>query len=362
MIERELSNEVALVQDDGSLNFNAVGWARRPLVDTVGIGSTSNGGIASRLKWKQHRWGRNKRWEYWNIMTPTHILAVVVSSLDYAAVNEVWIFDRNTEQVWTESMTTLPSRGVQLPTRLGAGPIRVTTKGLDIEITHEPSGANASTDSAGANYAGTITIRAKINNASFEIQVDRAVNHDCLAVVVPWNEHTYQYTVKDVALPARGTLTVDGIKHELQEGESWAILDHGRGRWPYDVRWNWGAGSGVSGGRTIGIQVGGQWTRGTGSTENGVLVDGHLHKISEELTWSHGLPDDWRSPWTIVGGGFEATFTPFYDKVTRTNLGLLAGSTDQCFGTWSGDLVTANSERISFEGIEGFAEEVHNRW
>ena len=35
--------------------------------------------------------GRNKRWEYWNVMTPQHIVALTVSSLDYAAVHEVWV-------------------------------------------------------------------------------------------------------------------------------------------------------------------------------------------------------------------------------------------------------------------------------
>ena len=49
------------------------------------------------------------------------------------------------------------------------------------------------------------------------------------------------------------------------------------------MRWNWGAGSGVVDGRVIGVQVGGRWTDGTGSTENALVVDGRVHKISEEL-------------------------------------------------------------------------------
>jgi len=39
------------------------------------------------------------------------------------------------------------------------------------------------------------------------------------------------------------------------------------------------------------------------------------------------------------------------------NLGVLSSRTDQCFGVWSGEF-----DGVRFDGIEGFAEDVHNRW
>ena len=81
-----------------------------------------------------------------------------------------------------------------------------------------------------------------------------------MGVVVPWSARRFQYTVKDVARPALGSLWVDGVEHPVAAGDSWAVLDHGRGRWPYAVHWNWGAGSGLVDGRVIGVQVGGRWT------------------------------------------------------------------------------------------------------
>lgn len=328
MAERELTERVSLTMPDGSLNPDAVGWARRPLLDTSGVGG-------------RRGWGRNKRWEYWNVVTPTHVLALTVSSIDYAAVNEVWIFDRATQQARGNAVTLLPSRGVELPASLGDGPARARAKGLFIDI--EPQG-------------GGTRLHAAIPGASFDVSVDRSQAHDCLAVVVPWSRRRFQYTVKDVALPATGTVTVVGTTLAAPPGESWAVLDHGRGRWPYDVSWNWGAGSGVSGGHVIGIQVGGRWTKGTGSTENGILVDGHLHKISEELEWSYDLAD-WRRPWRVTGGGLDATFTPEYDRKAATNLGIISSRTDQCFGYWSGSFGD-----LAFDGIYGWAEDVHNRW
>ncbi|MBF0672154.1 MAG: DUF2804 domain-containing protein [Salinibacterium sp.] len=332
-MERELTEPVSLTGPDGRLNRDAVGWARTSLVDTSGIGTGK-------------AWGRNKRWEYWSVTTPTHLIALTASSIDYAAVHEVWVFDRRTLTARSKNATVIPARGVSLGPSLGDTPVRAAATGLQIEIDEVPGGTR---------------LRARIDGASFDIVAEKPTGHECLAVVVPWSDSRFQYTVKDVARPASGTLIVDGVEHPLPEGESWAVLDHGRGRWPYDVTWNWGAGSGVSNGRLIGIQVGGKWTEGTGSTENGFSLDGRMHKISTELTWDYTI-GDWLRPWRLTGGGLDVTLTPFYDKVSRTNLGIVAASTDQVFGHWAGSFTTAEGERVEFDGILGFAEHVHNRW
>lgn len=332
--ERELLAPVSLTAPDGRLNPDAIGFARSPLVDTSGV-------TGRRL------FGRTKRWEYWNVMTPTHIVALTISSIDYAAIHEVWIFERATERVCNRSVTVIPVKDVELPASLGASIAIARAKDLAITVTP-------------AADAQVWRLHAEIPGAGFDITVTRPVAHECLAVVVPWSPRLFQYTVKDVALPATGTLTVDGIAHEVPAG-SWAVLDHGRGRWPYDVRWNWGAGSGLlADGRTFGIQVGGQWTDGTGSTENGVIVDGVLHKISDSVTWDYDVRAP-LAPWRLTGGGLDATFVPFYDKRSATNLGVISARTDQCFGVWTGTVDTGD-ELVEFDGIEGFAEDVHNRW
>lgn len=332
MIERELTAAASLTLPNGRLNRDAVGWMRQPLLDTSGIGG-------------RHVWGRNKRWEYWNVITPTHILALTVSSIDYAAVHEVWIFDRATEQVRHRSISAVGGKAT-LPGSLEGGPSRARAKGLSIDIDEVDGGTR---------------LRAAIDGASFDVVADLPAGHERLGVVVPWNDRLFQYTVKDVARPASGRVAIDGTVFEVPAGESWAVLDHGRGRWPYDISWNWGAGSGVFDGRTIGIQVGARWTTGTGSTENSFYVDGTIHKISEELHWDYDLAD-WRRPWRLTGGGLDATFTPFYNKQSATNLLVVASRTDQCFGRWSGTFTDAAGTRIPFADIVGFAEDVHNRW
>lgn len=334
LYETEITSPVALTLPNGRLNPAAVGWTRTPLHDTSGI--------ARGLQ----RWGRNKRWEYWAITSPSHIISLTVSSLDYAAVHELWVLNRATGVSVGANVTGILGGSATLPPSLAGGPARAHTRKLSIDIE----------EVAGGTLLHAVTPRVRL-----EIMAARPAGHEVLGVVVPWNDRQFQYTVKDVARPASGSLWVDGTEFVIPEGESWAVLDHGRGRWPYSMHWNWGAGSGITDGHTIGIQLGSKWTDGTGATENALLVDGRLHKISEDLIWDY-TPGNWLAPWHIHGETAELTFTPFYDKVSAINLGVLGNSTHQCFGHYDGDVADSAGNRIRLAGILGWAEDVHNRW
>lgn len=64
----------------------------------------------------------------------------------------------------------------------------------------------------------------------------------------------------------------------------------------------------------------------------------------------------------MSGGGLEATLEPFHVKRSATNLGVLASRTSQAFGRWSGRFEPDGGGVVDFDGIVGFAEDVHNRW
>jgi hypothetical protein len=334
MRELEITEAVPLTAPDGCLNPAAVGWSRTPMHRTDGIGELGRG------------WGRNKRWEYWAVMTPTHIVSVTVSSLDYASVHDLWVFDRRTEEVVHTGVIRPLSSSVRLPATLSNGPAQVRTKPLRVDITEVPNGTR---------------LRARTARVSIDILAARPEDHESLAVVVPWSPTRFQYTVKDVARPASGTIRIDRTEIAVPEGSSWATLDHGRGRWPYSMHWNWAAGSGVSNGRVIGVQLGSKWTDGTGSTENALFVDGRLSKICEELTWDYDT-SNWLAPWRIYGDSAGLTFTPFYDKTSATDLKVFSSFGHQCFGEFRGWMLDESGQRVFFEGIEGWAEDVRNRW
>ena len=87
--------------------------------------------------------------------------------------------------------------------------------------------------------------------------------------------------------------------------DAWGVLDVGRGRWPHEINWNWGGGAGRAGDQVLALQF-----------------DKHSH---------------------VDGGEFGS-------------------ETHQVFGTWSGRLRTDDGLELTFDGMQGFAEEARQRW
>lgn len=322
----EITTPVDLCDRRGRLNRAAVGWTRRPL----------------------HRpnlrgWGRTKRWEYWGLVTDSHVVGLTVSSLDYAGVEAVYLLDRATGRELVRDATIPFARGVELAAQCGRGRSRVETGDLVIELVDSDDGTR---------------IRAAAPGVEVDVLAGRATGHESLGVVVPWSDRLFQYTVKDVARPLSGSISVTGTSYDAT---GWAVLDHGRGRWPYSLTWNWAAASGLVDGEVRGLQLGGRWTEGTGSTENALLVGTRLHKLHDEVGWEYDA-SDWLRPWRIRGARLDVTFTPFHERAARTNLLVVASETHQCFGHFAGWGVDDDGERVSLDGLVGWAEEARNRW
>lgn len=328
MTEREITRPVDLARGR-RLNPEAVGWSRSPVHRTRIAG-----------------WGRTKRWEYWGIVTDRFVVGLTVAGLDYLANCAVYVLDRRT--------------GVET-TRSGIRPLHRPRFGDDPGdgTLHASAGVGAGRVGIEVDDdEGRTSIRVQARGLQVSLEVERA-GHDSLAVVVPWSERRFQYTLKDLANPVTGTVTLDGTTHDL--GTGWAVLDRGRGRWRYATTWNWGAGSGVVDGSTRAIQVGGKWTDGTGSTENGILVDGRMHKLGEDLRWSYDLTDP-AGAWRVRGERLDATLTPFHLRRDITEIGVLAVKTHQAFGVWHGTGVLDDGSQVSLDGLVGWAEQSRNRW
>ncbi|MFD8597259.1 DUF2804 domain-containing protein [Kitasatospora sp. NPDC059646] len=350
--EREITGPVDLCGPDGRLNPDAVGWSRTPL-------------HRSNLR----GWGRTKRWEYWCVTTPTHLLALTVSDLDFLTLDTVYFLAWDEHGVLEDHERTaiapgLPHRRTALPegiagsggphgANLSVGPERPSRRQVRVTIGQEPDGTRL--------RARALT--ADLRRLEVDLLVARPAGHETLSVVVPWDGKRFQYTSKHTALPAAGTVRLGDRSYEFG-ADAWGVLDHGRGRWPRSLGWNWGAASGRTDGHVVGLQFGGQWTVGTGATENALCVDGRLTKIGTELDW-HYDPADPLAPWHLTTPGtdqVDLTFTPFHDRRTRTEAGLLANRTDQCFGHYRGVIRTDDGEKVAVDRLLGWAEDVRMRW
>lgn len=323
----EITEYVDLCLPHGRLNPAAVGRTRSPLHRSPLRG-----------------WGRSKRWEYWGIMTPELFVGLTISDLDYASVPAIYVVVRATGEHRTIGGLVPFARNTTIPDTL------------------PPFDAQARWGTFNELRMSSTDSRTFITGKApgFAINVTSENAGDALGVVVPWSERLFQYTLKDVARPVEGSIELDGVSYDVGEG-SWAVLDRGRGRWPYRMTWNWAAGSGIVDGRRIGLQLGGNWTDGTGSTENAVFVDGVQHYIDEELAWDYDLNDE-QSPWRIVGEHADVTLTPWHRRVERTNALVVSSTIYQALGTWRGWLLDSSGTRVSVDGLTGWAEQAQNRW
>ncbi|MFO7960478.1 MAG: DUF2804 domain-containing protein [Nitriliruptoraceae bacterium] len=374
--ERELTEPVDLCTPDGRhLNPEARGWAPR----SVHRANLAGG------------WGRTKRWDYHAVLTREVAVSLVYADIDYLGIVGVWWAHLPSGRSGGREITVPLARGIDLPDHYGTAPLVFRHHHLGVEVVEDADGTH-------------LVARWRERDGRIgrlEATIALPPGHGTVDVVIPWSDRRFQYTSKHQARPATGTLVVgddrfplggqqlggeseeddhgdrtdrtehathadrtDRGEHDARTDQAWGVLDIGRGRWPYRTRWNWGGGAGRSSdGRVVGLQLGGRWTVGTGATENGIIVDGRVHKLGDELEWEY----DWDrplEPWTVRSpdGALSVTLTPRFDRHARTEAVLLGTEVHQVFGTWAGHVPGPDGDRLQISDLVGFAEESRSRW
>lgn len=335
--ERELTAPVDLCDGRGLLNPAAVGWSRRPL---------------HRCNLRGH-FLRKKRWNYWAFTGPRYVFSATIAHLDYVGVAFVYFLDLETGRYLEQNVVTPLGRGVRLSaTPDGDG--EFVHPRLGLTMTAEGEGTRVRVDSR--RFGGS--------SLSADLLALRPAGHETLNVVIPWSDDRFQFTSKQNCLPASGHVTIGGERVEFAAGSSFGCLDFGRGVWRYRCFWNWGSCSGRVDGRTLGLNLGGGWTAGTGMTENGICLDGRITKVSEEIVWGY---DKRRlmEPWAVRtpdSSRIDVRFQPVFERVARTDLLVVRSEVHQLFGRYTGSVEAEEGQRISFDGLVGWVEQHEARW
>jgi hypothetical protein len=339
--ERELTSSVALCDERGRrLHPDARGWSRVPLHR-----ANLRGG-----------WGRTKRWDYWAILTGDVAIAVTYADVDYLGIVSVWWVELDAGTSGGRERVIPFARHVALPDVPGTIPLEHRHRHLAVLVEDVDGGTQLVVDwHERDGTPGRLTA-----------MVGLPVGHQSVNVVIPWSPRRFQYTSKHQARPASGELIVGDRHHRFgdEHGPAWGVLDVGRGRWPYRTRWNWGGGAGLAtDGRTVGIQLGGRWTDGTGATENGVVIDGTVVKLGDELRWDYDWDQPLR-PWRVrsADGALDLTLGPRFDRHASTQALVLATEVHQVFGRWTGQVPAPDGDRVEVRDLLGFAEESRSRW
>ena len=337
--EPEITEPVLLCTDDASrLNPSARGWSRHPL-HRANLGAPN---------------GRNKRWDYWAVLAGDLVVSCVYSDIDVLGLADVWWADLGSGAHGGAGILEPPG-ALALPELCGTAPLEVRREGFELSLVDVERGTQL--------HASWLDESGQ--EGRFDLFVAQPEGHESLNVVIPWSEEEFNFTSKHQARPATGTFDIGDRRWVIggEAGDAWGVLDVGRGRWPHEITWNWGGGAGRVGEHVIGLQLGAKWTEGSGFTENGLLIDGRLTKIGRELIWEYDW-DDPTAPWRVrdPGGQLDVTLSVRFDKHTQAGDEAFGSEVHQVFGTWAGTVTDDSGRTISFDELQGFAEEARQRW
>lgn len=337
LTEKEITKEINLCNSKGELLQNSIVWARHPLINCNLSG----------------RFLRKKKWNYWCVTGKDCLFSVTISNIDYAGMIFAYFLDFKTHKFIEKTVISPFGKDCSMPEAVHAS-VEFDNPKLRIKFIED-------------NGITHITAECRDFNGE-KMEADFRViypeNHETLNVVVPWDKKHFQFTSKHECLPVEGYLKVGQSTYDFEQSNTFACLDFGRGIWPYKVKWNWANASGIINGRSIGLNLGGKWTDNTGMTENALVVDGRLTKISEDMVFEYN-PQNFMEPWSIktsITDKVDLKFTPFFERIAKTNLVLIKSEVHQMVGYFSGTIITDEGENISIDRLLGCSEEHFGQW
>lgn len=336
--EKELSNTVKLCNNDGTLNSSSVGWAKNPIFQC----NLSN------------RWLRKKKWNYWCITSDEFLFSVTISNIDYAGMVFAYFLDFKTNKFIEKTVMMPFGKGCSMPQTVHE---TVNFKNKEIDIMFKAEEDNSTFITAKCNDFAALPMEA-----SFRVIYPKG--YETLNVVVPWNNKTFQFTSKHEGMPVEGFIKIGEKVYTLSKENSFGCLDFGRGIWPYKVKWNWANASGIVNGKRIGLNLGAKWTDGTGYTENGIVINGKLTKLSEDIIFEYDNKD-FKKPWIIkteLTNRVNLTFVPFYERIAKSNLAIIKSEVHQMIGYFSGTIETSEGEKIEIYNMLGCSEDHLGQW
>lgn len=191
--------------------------------------------------------------------------------------------------------------------------------------------------------------------------IDEAANYDPLAVCARAGYAGWVFTQKATALICNGTVTWGDESIDLEKINALASVDWSAGYMRHETFWNWGSLScKLPDGRRLGFNLA-AGVNETGFTENGLWLDGKLHKVDmvdfqfdryhSEHAWILRSND----------GIINLHFEPAGQRKEKTNFVVAASNFTQHFGRFFGD-ITLNGEVIHLDGAWGFTEDHYAKW
>lgn len=333
-----------LLNADGSLT--QAGWSPQPVLD-CNLEDTH----VYALKAFQDL--RLKIWDYYAITTPTHFFSFTLSDIGYLGMVFAYMIDFETGEYKEQTLSLPLGGGVKLPRNSTSGVSDYGKGSLYLKFDAQPDYRTLSVRWPG--FAGT--------EFNAEVTFSCPPEHESMNIVIPIPGKRFYFNRKINCMPARGWVEYKGTRFEIEPDTCQGNLDWGRGVWEYKSFWVWASASGfLMDQRRIGLNLGFGFGDTSAATENCVILNGKLHKLGEvKFTYDN---KNFKAPWTMVSpdGLLELSFTPFFERVAKTDALVLKSEVHQMFGRYNGYAVLDDGEKIEIKDLIGWAEEHNARW
>jgi hypothetical protein len=295
-----------------------------------------------------------KEWDFYQICAGEYILQLTYGHVSYVANFAATLFSVNTGQTLAVSrMRPLPLRSLRMPkSPEDAGVLHA--QGKDYEVRFEMDAARRH-----------LVFRAhdKIaGDADIDIELHKDPDNDKLVIATPFPKPNQFYlNCKENFFGVRGHARLGDLRVDMG-AEDTAVMDWGRGVWPFSQEWFWGNGAAFVDGNRFGFNLGWGFGDLSHATENMFFWNGRAVKLGALRVDRD--PKDYMAPWRFCDEAerFDLTMTPVFDHFTRTKIAFIQTQCHQVHGRWSGRVTLPDGERKEISNVPAFCEHAENRW
>lgn len=295
-----------------------------------------------------------KEWDFYQIAAGDNVLQLTIGHVSYVASFSATLFSiRTGERRSFSRMKPLPLRSMKMPENPEL-PNVLETSGKDFSMRFETA--------ADMHH---LTLNGR-DPALGEVWADVTLKSDSqdekMVIATPFAKPGQFYlNCKENYYTVSGGCRIGGLEVVLKPKDT-ALLDWGRGVWPFRHEWFWGNGAVNAEGGRFGFNIGWGFGDTRNATENMFFWNGRAYKLGVLLVERDER--DYMAPWRSrdEDGAFDFTMTPVYDNFTQTNLGLVHTQCHQVFGRYNGTAVLPDGAKIEIRDMLAFCEHAQNRW
>jgi len=296
-----------------------------------------------------------KEWDFYQILHGDWIMQLTIGHVSYIArIGANLLSIRDGRRHSFERRHMLPLQSLQMP-RNPELPHELEVKGRDYIARYEVD-----------EKQRRLIMRSddkKAGRVYIDVTLPNNPENEKMVIVTPFHGNPRQFYLnyKENYWGAEGSATIGDTTVKFDDNTV-ALMDWGRGVWPFKHEWFWGHATGWVGGEHFGFNIGWGFGDTSKATENFFFYKDKAYKLGVlSVTRDE---NDYMKPWHFVSddGAFDFTMEPTFDNYSETKVLFVNTQCHQVFGNWRGTATLPDGEKLEVNDLVAFCEYVINRW